>query len=263
MQSDFAMLIDLATALFWSKKLVSLLLLPPLAPLLLTAAGLLMLRRHPRGGLALAWLGVLTSFALASSPPVGWLAQRLEAPAPVALGERTGAQAIVILGGGKRRHAPEFGGETINRLTLERVRYGARLARETGLPVLVSGGAPSGDSAEADLMKAALEQEFRIPVRWAERASRDTRENALFSAVQLKAAGIERVLLVTHAIHMARAEAEFAAQGLEVIPAPTAWLSGPDPAELDLSVLPNAGTAYAAWLTLHEALGRLAQRLGR
>lgn len=253
--------LDLAAALFWGKKLASLLLLPPLAPLLIIVAGLIMLRRHPRGGRALAWLGVLASFALASAPPVGLIARELEPPLPVSVGERAGAEAIVILGGGKRHHAPEFGGETINRLTLERVRYGALLARETGLPVLVSGGAPSGDDAEADLMKAALEQEFRVPVRWAERASRDTRENAAFSAVQLKAAGVRRILLVTHAIHMTRAEAEFVAQGLEVIPAPTAWLSGPDTAELDLSVLPNAATAYAAWMALHEALGRLAQRL--
>ena len=52
--------------------------------------------------------------------------------------------AIVILGGGVRRHAAEYGGDTLGQLTLERVRYGARVARLTGLPVLVSGGSVFG-----------------------------------------------------------------------------------------------------------------------
>jgi hypothetical protein len=34
----------------------------------------------------------------------------------------------------------EYGGDTLGRLTLERVRYGARVAKKTGLPVLVAGG---------------------------------------------------------------------------------------------------------------------------
>src|SRR5258707_4562639 len=47
--------------------------------------------------------------------------------------------AIVILGAGRRVYAPEFGGETVDEFGLERVRYGAALARLTELPVLVSG----------------------------------------------------------------------------------------------------------------------------
>ena len=46
----------------------------------------------------------------------------------------------MILGGGLRRSAPEYGGDTLGRLTLERLRYGAMLAKRTGLPVMVSGG---------------------------------------------------------------------------------------------------------------------------
>ena len=44
------------------------------------------------------------------------------------------AGAIVILSGGLRDYAPEYGGPTVNRVTLERVRYGARLARQSGEP---------------------------------------------------------------------------------------------------------------------------------
>src|SRR5215468_7003361 len=42
--------------------------------------------------------------------------------------------AIVILAAGRRRYAPEFGGESVDALSLERTRYGADLARRTGLP---------------------------------------------------------------------------------------------------------------------------------
>lgn len=255
--------LDHALVLFWLKKVVSILVLPPFAPLLLIMLGLLVLRSHRRIGVVLAWLGVTAAVLLSSSPSVGWLAGTLEPPQALAAEAGRSADAIVILGGGRRQHAPEYGGETVNRLTLERLRYGARLARDTGLPILVSGGAPTGETPEAELMQAALEIDFNMPVRWIERVSLDTRQNAQFSAVQLNAAGVKRILLVTHAIHIPRAQAEFEAQGFEVVAAPTGWLGGPDRAELDLGALPNAGAAYAGWLATHEWLGRLAYRLTR
>ena len=114
----------------------------------------------------------------------------------------------MILGGGVRT-APEFGGETLGRLTLERVRYGARVARQTTLPVLVSGGVVYGGTAEAVLMKRALEEELNVAVRWTEERSRDTRSNAAESAAILRPAGVQRVLLVAHGFDMPRATAEF------------------------------------------------------
>ncbi|WP_341648475.1 YdcF family protein [Thauera humireducens] len=105
------------------------------------------------------------------------------------------------------------------------MRYGARLARTTGLPLLVSGGGIGNETAEAVLMKSALEEDFGLTVRWAEARSRDTRENALFSAQILREADVRHVLLVTHAMHMPRAQAAFESAGLIVTPAPTGWLA--------------------------------------
>ncbi len=255
--------LDLSLLLFWLKKLVAVAVLPPVLPLMLIVPGLLLLRRHRRVGSALAWTGVALNLALITPLTVGWLVDALEPAPTLSVDAARRAQAIVVLGAGKRTYAPEFGGETVNRLSLERVRYGARLARQTGLPVLVSGGAPTGDLPEAELMKAALEQDFGIPVRWMETASRDTRQNAQFSAVQLQAAGIERILLVTHAAHMARARTEFEARGLDVIPAPTAWLGGGEAGDRVLTLLPSQNTAYAGWFALHEWLGLVAYRLSR
>lgn len=252
---------DSALVLFWLKKLVSAFVQPPLAPLLLIAAGLLLATRR-RGGIVLAWAGLALALFLVWPASVGWMLKGLEPP-PLTAEAARGAEAIVVVGAGKRRFAPEYGGETVNRLALERLRYAARLARETGLPVLVSGGAPTGEQPEAALMKASLETDFGVAVRWVEDASLDTRQNAEFSAPLLKADGVTRALLVTHAAHMPRAKAEFEAQGIEVIAAPTAWLGNLDTNDQVLTALPSAASAYAGWYATHEWLGLIAARLTR
>ncbi|QDF95627.1 hypothetical protein CJ010_03225 [Azoarcus sp. DD4] len=257
---------DLALVLFWLKKLVAAFVLPPLLPLVLTGAGLLLLGRHRRLGLGLAWSGMAVGLLLTTPLTVGWLLAPLEPGRVVDAAEARTAQAIVILGGGRRHDAAEFGGDTVNRLTLERLRYGARLARELQLPVLVSGGAPTGEVPEAALMSQALREDFGIATRWLEGASRDTRDNARHSAEQLRASGVSRIVLVTHAAHMRRAQAEFEAQGFQVVAAPTAWLGrGPGAAEGDppWPSLPSQNAAYAGWYAVHEWMGLLAYRLTR
>ena len=54
-------------------------------------------------------------------------------------------------------------------------------------------------------MKAALEKDFRVPVKWVEEASNNTRENAYKSFAILKKDKITHIMLVTHAWHMPRA----------------------------------------------------------
>jgi uncharacterized SAM-binding protein YcdF (DUF218 family) len=234
--------------------------LPPTGPLLLAALGLALLGRRPRLGRALAWLGVAGLLVL-SLPMVSHALVRSLEPPPLDL-QRTGeAQAIVVLGGGVRRNAAEFGGDTLARLTLERVRYGALVARRTGLPVLVSGGSVYGGTAEATLMKRALEQEFSVEVRWSEERSRDTRSNAVESAAILVPAGVKRVILVAHGFDMPRASAEFSSAGLQVTPAPTLLagerLSFDDAVEL----APSMSALHASYYALYELLAEAARRV--
>lgn len=201
-------------------------LLPPVSLLLLALLGLWLARRPRRVGrlglaLAFACVGLLLTLSV---PAVAYaLARTLEAPPLINSRAAAEAQAIVILAGGSSRGAPEYGGASLNTTTLQRVRYGANLARETGLPVLVSGGAPTGGIAEAALMRDTLEREFMVPARWVEDRSRTTAENARFSAALLRDAGISRVALVTTAMHVPRAAAAFEAAGLRVVPAPTGY----------------------------------------
>src|SRR5438067_4141467 len=203
----------------WLPALVKTVVLPPTGPLLLTIVGLAVLARFPRGGRLLASSGVFILLGLSTPAVSAVLVRLLDGSAPFDPLRAENARAIVILGGGIRRHAPEYGGDTMNRLTLERVRYGARIARMTGLPVLVTGGKIRGGEAEAKLMQDALEHEFGVPVRWAESRSRNTHENALRSAEILHREHISNVVLVAHSFDMYRARAEFASQGIATIPA--------------------------------------------
>ncbi len=236
----------------WVKAVIKALVLPPTGPLLVALAGIVMLGRYPRGGRALAAAGLALLMAL-SMPVVSAVLTRLVSVAPALVLEQVkSAQALVILGGGTRRDAVEFGGDTLGRLTLERVRYGARVARQTGLPVLVTGGSVYGGEPEAKLMREALEQEFGVPVRWAEARSRTTHENAVFSAEVLREAAIRRVVLVAHGMDMRRAVAEFTLQGIDVIPAPTviAGIGAVEP----LDFLPSMAGLHGSYYAIYELL---------
>ncbi|HUH94135.1 MAG TPA: YdcF family protein [Casimicrobiaceae bacterium] len=231
--------------------------LPPTGPLLLAVAGLLLLGRSWRWGRVLAWTGVVLLAAL-STPIVAFgLLSLLNRAPPLDIESARSAQAIVILGGGIRRHAVEYGGDTLGYLTLERVRYGAAIARATKLPVLVTGGSVFGGEPEAKLMRAALEHEFGIPVRWTEAGSRNTHENAVLSARILSAAHVERVVLVAHSFDMLRAKAEFAAQGIDAIAAPT----GIPSVQLDtaLDLLPSLAALQGSYYALYEILANAAR----
>jgi uncharacterized SAM-binding protein YcdF (DUF218 family) len=107
----------------------------------------------------------------------------------------------------------------------------------------------------AGVMKEHLEQEGLPAERvWAERRSLDTHENAVHSAEVLRARGVRRIVLVTHASHMLRAERCFRAQGLEVAPAPCEFHR--PPGELRLAdLLPGHAALAANEAVFHEWLG--------
>lgn len=237
--------------LFLLRKVVTALVLPPTSPLIVALLGLATLKRWPRVGRGLAWLGMLTLLALSLPVVSDVLVRSLDQSPPLNLAQLGDARAIVILGGGVRRDAAEYGGDTLGRLSLERVRYGALVARKTGLPVLVSGGPVFGVRPEAAIMKQALEGEFGVKVRWTEITSRDTHENAIRSAEILLAAGIRNVILVAHSFDIPRARAELAAAGLQVTVAPTG-IPGESFNPRDL--VPSMGALQLSYYALYELL---------
>lgn len=241
-------------------NLVASVFLPPLNLLVLGVSGLLLWYRRP----AVARCLVAASLALLwllSTPYVSAHLLRLLEGAPGALDVNANpAEAIVVLGGGSRLEAPEYGTDTVGGATLVRLRYAARLQHATGLPVLVSGGKPQGNQlSEAQQMKATLEHEFSIPVKWTEDESNNTFENARFSHRILAPLGVRRIYLVTHAWHMPRAARAFEAAGFEVIPAPTAYGATGRGGALDF--VPNAGALQASGQFMHEVIGLLWYRV--
>ena len=131
-------------------------------------------------------------------------------------------QAIVIPGGGLPQISPEMSGFRPSMYTLERLRFGAWLSRQTGLPVMVSGG---GFRPEAAVMAESLERDFGVATRWIEDQSTTTWENAVFAREMLPE-DIQSVLLVTHGWHMPRAALSFERAGFHVIPAPGMLVDG-------------------------------------
>lgn len=251
--------------------LFSNLLLPPAGPLLLAVAGFILLRGSARAaglrgraGSVLLALGLASAWGL--SMPIGaqliarWVEGDIAALTDERLRDELGGRsppgAVVILAGGvthDERERPYA--DSVSALTLQRLAHGARIARVGGLPVLLSGGRPPDrEYSEAGLMARVLEENMGMSARWIEDGSRDTAGNARETARRLAEAGVRRIVLVTQAYHMRRAQAAFEAAGLEVLPAPHGFMGGVKVDGVG-SFLPSAGAVRTSWLALHEALG--------
>jgi len=247
------------------KTLLTALVLPPAGPLLLAALGLLFARRWLGKlliflGLASLWLLSCNAVAIAVSnallpsfPPLR--------PAEIASDQ---VQAIVVLGGGVLREAPEYGSAQPASHTLARLRYGVFLARQTGRPLAFSGGVGwattgTGTAGEAEVAQSYLKQDYGIVLRWAEGASRDTHENAQMLRPLLQREGISRIALVTDAWHMPRSVMEFERAGFEVTPAPTGHIAQRE--RVMLEWLPSAHGLSASRQVLREWLAlQMAER---
>lgn len=247
----------------WTLRLKKL-ILPPAGPLLLAVVGVGLAAAGSVGlGFAAAGAG-LGALYLASAP---WFARRLlrsldryDALDPGSPEARS-AGAIVILDAGRHGAPPERGGDRVSPYTLERLAAGAELHRRLELPVLVS-----GDGAR-ELMAEVLARSLGVPVRWLEPESRNTHENAVLSARLLRAAGVDRVVLVTHFWHLPRAVAAFRHAGLEPVPAPTGFVDRLRGESGLMALVPSARALLSSYLALHEWMGiawyRIRYRHGR
>lgn len=249
-------------------KILSQLVYPLLASLLLAAwAGVLLRRNHRRSGgvlltIALGWLWLWSTPAFSD-----WLRATLEQRfPPVAVEELPTADAIVVLGGAleaakpPERLYPDLGSAA------DRVWHAARLFHAGKAPLILASGGNlpwSGvDRPEATVV-AELLQEFGVPATAIvlETRSRTTRENRDNSLPTLRALGARRVLLVTSALHMPRALALFGATDLQVIPAPADFEAYDRDNAHPLRWLPDAQALADSSRAFKEYLGAWVNRV--
>lgn len=233
------------------RNLLAELLMPPGIWVALALLALFLLRKHRKSqksivvfSLIMAWVSSTLFFSIwltkITNPVMHW-------PPPLHLSQlqktlklthsdqvkiEDSPKAIVILSGGRRKgalDAPEYANQDISKETMERLRFGAKLAKQTGLPVLVSGGKPdqtsNAEQAEAELMSWVLQQELGVNASWVEDRSATTQENALFSSQLLQKEGIKHIYLVTHFWHIPRAANVFESYGIKVTSAPHGYQS--------------------------------------
>lgn len=246
------------------RSLLKLWLLPPMLNVLLVAAGLLLMARFRRLGIALCVLG-LGSLLVFSMPVVsnGLLAAVEVASALDFDDPRVqDAGAIVVLGSGHRDLVPEFGQAWPSQDGQARLAYAAWLGRETGLPLLLTGGKPGySEFVHADVSARYLDELFGVEPRWLDRDSRTTHENALRSAEILLAQDIDTVVLVTQSMHMRRSILLFERAGFTVLPAPTELAERSRSPWQAQRWIPNTRALLNTSMVLHEILGYYWYRL--
>jgi uncharacterized SAM-binding protein YcdF (DUF218 family) len=180
------------------------------------------------------------------------------------------ADVIVVLGASARARAfPRPMAELDERGS--RLLQAARLYRQGAADrVLLSGGnvpwfsSPS-EAPEAETMADVLAF-MGVPreAMWLEPNSRNTHENAVETQRILESQGVNRVILVTSAMHMPRSYRVFQKTDLEVIPLPADYLVSqddwdslfqPDPVVQLLNLLPSARYLHMTTDALKEVVG--------
>jgi uncharacterized SAM-binding protein YcdF (DUF218 family) len=174
---------------------------------------------------------------------------------PVAVQDTPEAEAIVLLGGMTRGVVPGTGLTDLS-ASVDRIVHAARLFKAGKAPfIILSGGnAPgyqSGAEAMADILKL-----MDVPAEkmLLETRSKNTQQNAIYSQKICQKKGISKILLVTSASHMRRAEAIFTGIGVSVVPAATDYqLVERAPSVLDW--LPRAGYLAMTTKGIKEYIG--------
>jgi uncharacterized SAM-binding protein YcdF (DUF218 family) len=239
-------------------QLIGSLVLPPSGPLLLGLVGLLLW--WSSFGRKLVVFALLLQLTLSLPITAEYLFNHLQPYPPLNRQQliESQAKAVVVLGAGRYREAPEYASDTASQRHLSRLRYAARVARQTGLPIIPSGGRPDGQGiAEAVIAEQVLKQDFGISVQYLEKRSSNTWENARYLARLLDSLGIAKIILVTDAAHMPRALYAFQRHGVDAIAAPTnfEYHQSADRPLLE-KLIPSAAAAMNISFGLHELLGR-------
>jgi uncharacterized SAM-binding protein YcdF (DUF218 family) len=200
---------------------------------------------------------------LISWPPVEWLlALPLELPYRRVVMPEAPADAIVVLAGSGDPAHVELPVHIPGPDSYARCRYAAWLHQNwRPVPVVVSGGTHNPKRPPIATVMAGVLRVEGVPndLIVEESRSRNTRENAAYTAALLRQKGIRQIALVVDAASMLRAELCFRKEGISVVPVPMGQRSGSFPTDL----LPSAASIRGNEVTLHESLGLVWYKLRR
>lgn len=237
-------------------KTILYLILPTSLILILMLSGVWMIRRQPRIGKGLTLMGILLFYLLSISPVSNALMGPLEScHLPLKTIPLDSKYPVVVLAGGVKDLSWLGIGSEPSDTSLARLLYGIRLYRLIkDSSLIISGG--SGDPGKTDISEADAMKEVAISLGVPsediviERESRNTIESA---AAIKKLVEKKRILLVTSAYHMKRSVAMFRKMSVDVIPAPTDFISEQRGASL-YTFIPTAGTLNASTIAFSEYL---------
>ena len=146
--------------------------------------------------------------------------------------EETGADVIVLLGGGAFRDVQDVEGEgTLASSAASRLLTAVRLQRLLNLPIILSGGQVYSDSGPEAEISGRILKSLGVPDEkiLLETKSVNTTQNAIYSAEIMRGKNFQRPLVVTSAFHMRRAALNFSRQGFDIIPYPTNFTVSQNP----------------------------------
>ncbi len=237
-----------------TRRILASYLLPPgLFVTLLAAAGAWHLLRRRRLAAAVHIGAGLLLWGLSVAPGADFLVRGLEAPF-ASLQEPRG-DVIVLLGGGVYGRAPDLSGTGAPSDEMwARIGTAVRLQKRLGAPVIVSGGKVfAGKAAEAPIVARIL-VDLGVPADRVitEERSRDTRENAMYTAEIARRRGFRDPVLVTSAYHMRRAVLNFRRAGLDPRPCPAAFRTGTGQSYGPEDLLPDPGSLRRSSAAVRE-----------
>lgn len=245
-------------------EFIEAILLPPGLSILLLGCALFIFNRHKRTAMLLSIIGLVILIIFSLPRTSTFLISSLETYEALdsnAIKQIQGSdskRALVVLTGGQVSKAAEYGLiDTVNGITLERLSYASWLEDKVSLPILLTGGRTSNHATpEAVLMNQVMLTRYKVAPKWIETESGDLVESARFSSSLLSSAGIEEIVLITHAWHMQRAKSAFEAQNIKVIPAPIGF-SQSEPLAGAYAYLPNAKALELSRMAIEQRLSGL------
>jgi uncharacterized SAM-binding protein YcdF (DUF218 family) len=242
--------------MFFLKKLIRAFVLPPgvFIAVFATWGAILLWRRKRSGWIPLSAAAVLylLSVAVVADPLLSLVEVRIWNPADV-----RSADVIVLLGGGIVEGAADLTGDAAPSPDMMcRLVDTVRLQRQTGKPVIVAGGKVEDGPSEAGVVKRFL-VEFGVPADAVllDEHSRDTVENARYSARIMRERGFRKALIVTSGYHLRRSLLLFRAAGVPCAGYPSNLMAERKKSLGFLDFLPSVEAFRKSAVALREMLG--------